>query len=52
MTFWSIVGHASFHTALGIGPSTMERSKLRPGRLATEPGGRLVGDRDTRYQIR
>jgi alanine or glycine:cation symporter, AGCS family len=28
MTFWSIVGHASFHTAEGSGPSTIERSNF------------------------
>jgi len=26
-----MVGQASFHTVLAIGPSTMERSKLRAG---------------------
>jgi hypothetical protein len=29
MAFWSIVGQASFQTAREIGPSTIERSKLR-----------------------
>src|SRR6266545_3152965 len=28
MTFWSIVGHASFHTAGTMGPSMSERSYL------------------------
>jgi hypothetical protein len=28
MTFWSIVGHASFQTAGTMGPSTSERSYL------------------------
>jgi hypothetical protein len=28
MMFWSIVGHASFHTAGTMGPSISERSYL------------------------
>src|SRR3954465_15770154 len=29
--FWITVGHASRHTARAMGPSTIDRSSLRPG---------------------
>jgi hypothetical protein len=37
MMFWSMVGQASFQTALLMGPSTIERSKALPRR-----GGALI----------
>src|SRR5438477_20655 len=36
--FWRIVGQASIHTARGSGPSTIERSSLRAGRVAVAMG--------------
>jgi hypothetical protein len=30
MMFWSMVGQASFHTALLIGPSMIDRSNFLP----------------------
>ncbi|HET9949907.1 MAG TPA: hypothetical protein VFQ22_13380 [Longimicrobiales bacterium] len=54
MTFWSIDGHASFQTAVRIGPSTIERSKALPrfgagagactGVDGGEGAGRLAGE--------
>src|SRR5688500_11570587 len=38
MMFVSIVGHASFHTALWSGPSMIERSYLRRSTLAGAAG--------------
>jgi hypothetical protein len=38
MAFWRTVGQAIFHTAAASGPSTSDRSSLRPERLADALG--------------
>jgi hypothetical protein len=40
--FWSIVGQASFHTAAGMGPSTIERSKALPRLGGADLGVALI----------
>ena len=50
MTFWSIVGQASRHTALPIGPSTRERSKGLPFWVPEDNGGGLLSG-SSRYVI-